>query len=120
MDIKSNIFSYLKTLIITAVFSAILIFLLSLIFYKFKLQESQISIGIIAIYVLSCLLGGILIGKKIRQRKFLWGMLFGILYFLILLCISLCVNRGLLHSISNLLTTLAICTCSGMCGGMCS
>ena len=74
-DAKSNP----TTAILAAVFvmfliSGLLLLLLALLLYKMEPGESVIKIGIVAVYVISGLCGGFLMGKRMREQKFLWGM----------------------------------------------
>ena len=77
-------------------------------------------IGIIAIYVAACFLGGFLEGKMMKTRKFLWGGAFGLLYFAVLAIISLAVGQGFSGSSSHFVTTLILCMAGGTLGGMVS
>ena len=74
-DAKSNP----TTAILAAVFvmfliSGLLLLLLALLLYKMEPGESVIKIGIVAVYVISGLCGGFLMGKRMREQKFLWGL----------------------------------------------
>ena len=101
--------SLLASYLLTAIFLAVLAFLL----YRFRLQEAQISLGINVIYIIACLIGGILAGKAIRQRRFVWGLLSGALYFLAM-------NRTLGSDTKELMTVFLMCAGSGTLGGMLS
>ena len=77
-DAKSNP----TTAILAAVFvmfliSGLLLLLLALLLYKMEPGESVIKIGIVAVYVISGLCGGFLMGKRMREQKFLWGLAAG-------------------------------------------
>ncbi|MDY2939091.1 MAG: TIGR04086 family membrane protein [Fusicatenibacter sp.] len=98
--------------------SAALLLFLSLLLLKFSLTEGQVMAGIIVTYLLSCFLGGRMIGKAVRMRKFLWGLAAGICYFLLLMGISALFLPGDFKSAAAILTTFAICAGSGMAGGM--
>ena len=93
---------------------------LTLLLYKFELDEKFVSAGIVAIYVTSTLIGGIIIGKLVRVKRFLWGMTLGVLYFAMLLVITLGIYRTLNGDGVNLMTTLILCAGGGMAGGMIS
>ena len=71
--VRGTLFSYVLT--------ALLLTALAFLLYRFRLGESQVSLGINLVYVVSCLAGGFLAGKAARQRRFLWGLFTGILYF---------------------------------------
>ena len=110
----------LKALLASYVVTVILLVLMAVFLYKFDLGEEAVSAGIVGTYVISTLAGGILIGKKARMRRFLWGISIGVLYFVLLLLITF----GVYHSLStdriNVLTTLILCAGGGMIGGMIS
>ncbi|MBP3664752.1 MAG: TIGR04086 family membrane protein, partial [Tyzzerella sp.] len=96
----------------------ILLFILTLLLYKFQWDEQMITAGIIAIYVISTFAGGFILGKLKGTRKFLWGLIMGILYFLLLFLISFGVYRSFDGNGTNVLTTLLLCMGGGMLGGM--
>lgn len=109
---KSLIFSYIVTIL--------LLLLLTLLVYKAGFTEKMVSIAMIGVYVIATFFAGFLVGKKMQNRKFLWGLLMGAVYFLILLLVSLVVNRetgGLGDSVA---TTFVLCAGGGMLGGMLS
>ena len=83
----------IRTLIFTYLVSGVLLTALAFALYKFRLPESQITLGISGVYILSCFMGGFMAGKAMRSRKFLWGLLTGILYFAFLLIMSFLQDR---------------------------
>ena len=110
----------IKSLLAAYIVTGLLLLLLALLLYKLQLSESVVNIGIIAIYVAACFLGGFLEGKMMKTRKFLWGGAFGLLYFAVLAVISLAVGQGFSGSSSHLVTTLILCMAGGTLGGMVS
>ena len=64
--------------------SSLLLLLLAMLLYKLEPQETFIRIGIVVIYVVAGFFGGFLMGRMMREQKFLWGLLAGALYFAIL------------------------------------
>ncbi len=110
----------IQALLLSYIITGAMLLLLTMLLYKLQLSEPIVAIGIVAIYIICSFLGGFFSGKKIKDRKFIWGLLLGALYFLILTVISLIVNRSLQESVSNFFTTLLICIGSGMLGGMLS
>ncbi|MCM1190877.1 MAG: TIGR04086 family membrane protein [Butyrivibrio sp.] len=110
--LKSLLFSY----ILTGVFLALLSFLL----YKLGLGEKVVAIAIIGIYVAATFLAGFLAGKKVQNRKFMWGLLEGAAYFLILAVISAIAGKEGITFGKSFFTTLALCIGGGMLGGMLS
>ena len=108
--LKSLLFSYILTMA--------LLLMLAFLVYKAGLTERIVSIAIIVIYVVATFFAGFITGKKMQNRKFLWGALMGSAYFLVLLLLSLLLNQttgGLGDSVA---TTFVLCTAGGMLGGM--
>ena len=110
----------LKSILASYIVTAVVLLILAFLAYKFELGERIVSAGIVAIYVLSTLIGGLIIGKITQTRRFIWGISLGIIYFLLLLLITLGVYREISTGISNVLTTLILCAGGGMIGGMIS
>ena len=110
----------LKALTASYVVTGLLLLLLTLLVYKLGLDEEKVTAGITAIYALSTFVGGIVIGKLSKMRKFLWGLTVGLLYFGLLLLISFGIYRTLQGSGTNILTSFLLCTAGGMAGGMIS
>lgn len=113
------------TAIVAAVFamfivSGLLLLLLALLLYKMEPGESVIKIGIIVIYVIAGLSGGLLMGKIMREQKFLWGLAAGVIYFALLFLVSVLVKGGFDVEPARVLTALVLCGASGMAGGMIS
>ena len=110
--IKGLIFSYA----VTGVLLAILAFLV----FKFQLAESITDIAIVAIYVIVTFLGAFIIGKRVKEQKFLWGFLLGLLYILIISIVAIVIGQAF-HVVSTAnLTTAALCIGGGLLGGMLS
>ncbi len=116
----SAIWRVVRTLIITYLISAVLLVALSFALYRFHLQEPQVNAAVSAVYVLSCFAGGLIAGKIMKNRRFLWGLLIGVLYFLFLFLMSLAQSSGVSGDTVRLLSVLAMCAFSGMAGGMVS
>ena len=109
-----------KTLFFSYLLTGILLFALSFILYKLRLSNTQIQTGIYLIYVLSCTLSGFLAGKRMKTRRFLWGMLMGALYFIVLFIISSLAGKPMESGFSHLLLVFSICLAGGTAGGMLS
>nr|WP_295279490.1 TIGR04086 family membrane protein [uncultured Blautia sp.] len=110
--LKSLLFSYT----VTGVFLLLLAFLL----FQFDLGEKPVSAGIIAVYILSCLLGGFMAGKILRKNKYLWGVLVGTFYYLLLITVSFAVKGKWDMSFLHAVTTFLLCLGGGSLGGMLS
>ena len=116
----SKIMWVLKSLLASYLVRGILLMLLTIALYKFNLNERAVSAAIVAVYVASTLIGGIIIGKLARTRRFIWGLGLGIGYFALLLLITLGVYHTLKGSGANLITTFILCAGGGLIGGMIS
>lgn len=110
----------LKTLLFSYILTGALLALLAFLLYKVGLTESMVSIVIIAIYVASTFFAGFVAGKRLKNRKFLWGLLMGSAYFLVLLGISMILGEPAGQLGDSVVTTLVLCTAGGMLGGMLS
>ena len=110
--LKCLLFSY----IVTVALLAVLAFLL----YKIGLGEKFVSGAVIAIYVLATALGGMIAGKRMQSRRFLWGLLVGMAYFVILAVVSIIFDQGSIQVGRSFFTTLVLCAGGGMLGGMLS
>ena len=98
----------------------LLLLLLAMLLYKMELEESAVRIGIIAIYVVAGIAGGFLMGKIMREQKYLWGLAAGAIYFVLLFAVSVAVKGGFDLDMTRVLTTMILCGASGMAGGMIS
>lgn len=115
---NSYVIFYLKCLLFSYILTVGLLLFLALFLYRFHLAEKTVSIAIILIYIAASLFAGFISGKKIGNRKFLWGLLAGVLYFTVLLCVSLTLDHGAAGISGNLVTVFFICAGGGMLGGM--
>ena len=121
---EKNKLDYVKDVLVSLfggyVITVLGIVIVALLLLLFQISENMVDIGIIIIYVLSCLESGLIVGKRTKARKFLWGMVSGIIYFLILLLISFLMQHSMKNIGSDLATVLLICIGSGTLGGMIS
>ena len=110
----------LKSLLFSYILTGVLLALLAFLLYKFGFGEQTVSIAIIVIYVVATLFVGFAAGKRMKSRRFLWGLLMGCAYFLILAVVSFVAGKGDMEVGNSFLTTLALCAGGGMLGGMLS
>ena len=114
----TQVFQILKALLASYIVTGILLFAVTFFLYKFEWDEQMVTAGIIVIYVVSTFVGGFILGKIRRARKFLWGLVMGVLYFALLFLISFGVYRNFDGNGTNVITTLLLCAGGGMLGGM--
>lgn len=110
----------LKSLLVAYAVTAVVLMTLAFVLLKFQPDSRKMGIAILACYVISCLTGGWLCGKKAEKRKFLWGLATGIVYFLMLFAVSCMGERTLPLQVMQVLTVFVLCAGSGMAGGMIS
>lgn len=120
-DAKENPAKVLAVvLFIMFIISGVLLLLLALLLYRLELSEAVVKVAVIIIYIVTGMSGGILMGKKIKDKKFLWGFLAGTVYFGILFVVSLAVKGGTGIEPVKMVTTWVLCACAGTAGGMIS
>lgn len=121
MPIQKNpavLIVFLIFLLLAYIITTVGLMILAFLVYKIQLSETAVNIGIVLIYVLSAFFASFACGRKIKERKFLWGLGIGIAYFGILLLLSLLLNGNVVNPGSNIITSFLICSGSGMLGGM--
>lgn len=118
MNHQGKMICFLKALIVSYFMTGIILLILALGVWKLEFSETVVNIGMIVSYILSALIGGWYLGKKRKEKKFLWGICLGISYIVILLAAAMVTNgpSGFLNR--NTITTAIICILSGMLGGM--
>ena len=110
---------FLKTLLISYGLTVILLLGLTFLVYSMKWSASQTGWGIMVIYALSCGVGGFLTGKRMGNRRLLWGLLSGVLYFLVLLVLSVLAG-GMPEALSRIFKALAACLAGSIVGAFAS
>ena len=111
---------WIKSLLASYIVTGILLLVLTFFMYKFELNEKIVSAAIVGIYVVSTLIGGMIIGKLTKSKRYLWGMVLGIIYFVLLLLITLGVYRTLNGDSVSIVTSLILCAGGVMAGGLIS
>ena len=117
---KSTLRILLRSVFSAYLLTAIFLLLLAFGLYRFHLTESQITLGVNGIYIISCLIGGIIAGKTARVRRFLWGFAGGCIYFFILLAVSFLIERQIGTDAKELFLIFVMCAGGGTVGGMIS
>lgn len=109
-----------RSLLVSYILSGLLLAGLALALYKLRLKEGTVNLMVYGIYLLTCLTGGFLAGRRIGQRRFFWGLLSGLLYFIVLFAVSWAMNMGSSVDMERSVTVMGICAMGGMLGGMIS
>lgn len=83
----------LKSLLFAYALTGVLLLLLAFALFSFDLGETVVDVGITAVYVLACFMGGFMAGTGFWHRdKYLWGVGTGAAYYLLLLLVSFAVG----------------------------
>lgn len=115
---KIPVFFLLKSLLFAYALTGALLALLALLLYQMNLGEKPVAAGIIVIYVAAAFIAGFLAGKKMKNRRFLWGLLEGTAYFLVLVLLSFLAGGKNMALGNSFFTTLILCAGGGTLGGM--
>lgn len=107
-------------LLISYLFTVVVLLVIAFFLYKLKISENVVSGGIIITYIVATFLGGYLSGKKMKTKKYLWGLGMGFAYYVVFIIMSLLINRGDMEVSRTIWTTLVLCMGGGMLGGMLS
>lgn len=111
---------FLKIFAFSYVLTALFLMVLALLLYKFRLGEMVVNIGVILIYIIVCFLSGFITGKRMGNRRFIWGLIVGMGYFAILALLSLALKKEVGQLSGSFMSTMFLCAGSGMLGGMLS
>lgn len=117
---NAKVLALLRGVLFSYIVTAFILMLLSFLMLKMDLSGAIIGGGVTFAYILSTFVGGFFVGKKLEQKKFLWGLLMGLVYFIIVLVVCVAMHRVSPLPVGNLFTTFIICSLGGMLGGMVS
>lgn len=110
----------IKAIFLAYAVTAGLLFLLAFLLYKLELAEKQVNLGIMVIYIVSCMAGGFYMGRKGKIRRFLWGMSLGTGYALFLQAVTWVAERQGSMDAKEAAVTFILCILGGALGGMLS
>jgi len=108
----------LKGLIISYLITIILLFAVAVVVYKVGISDTVLSGLITAVYIFATFLGGFVTGKKVQEKKFVWGALFGFTYILIAVALSAIVGGAEAGTLVPRITKCVMCVAGGMLGSM--
>lgn len=108
----------IRTLLAAYIVTGISLAVLAFLMYRFNLTQSKVDLGIFAVYLVSNLVGGFCIGKQMKERRFLWGIISGIIYFLLLIVVTMVAYREIQGDAKEIAEILLLCAGGGMLGGM--
>lgn len=119
-SVVQMILRVVKALLAAFALTAVCLVILALLLLKLNLSEANVNVGIVVTYLLSCFVGGFILGKTMGKRKFLWGMGLGAVYFVIAFLISVITGGGIPTAVAHVAVTMLLCLGGGMAGGMVS
>ncbi len=109
-----------KVLVVEAVVSGVLLLLAAYAALKICPSDKTLNYYVMAIYAASAFVGGMIAGRSMETRRFVWGIVAGLVYVAVVLVIAL-VTRGSVASGSVGLVRLIVpSVLAGMLGGMMS
>lgn len=115
---KPYVIAVLKALVISYIISAASLLVLSAMLYWLDIGNAQIRLCIVITYVLSTLAGGFYVGKKVKKREFLWGLIVGLFYYAIHIAAVVALEGMQPEKIVPGTALALLCMGSGMMGGM--
>lgn len=110
----------LKAVFLSYLVTAGLLLIVSFIMFKLDPPETIARAGVILTYIISCFVGGFIMGKHTERYRFLWGLVIGVIYFVLLFLISLLLGHLILSRLPGILLVLLMCALGGTLGGMLS
>ncbi len=120
MSKSMKVLEVIRSLVAAYIFTGVALAALAFVIYKWDLNETIVNIVIMAVYVIASFIGGFITGKRVKERKFFWGLIMGGLYILIIYGVSMIMSASLdMISTANVAACL-LCLGGGMLGGMVS
>ncbi len=120
MSVGRKMSVIVKGLIVSYAVTGLLLAVLAFAVYKFGLTESVTDMAIVAIYVIVTFLGAFIVGKRIKEQKFLWGLILGTLYIAIITAAALAISHTFHVADTANITSAILCVGGGLLGGMLS
>ena len=82
------------------------------------LRSLFLSYVLSAVYFAACFAGGFFTGRRVKNRRFFWGLLSGMFYFLVLFAASFAMDPKAAINAGRSLLVLGVCSLGGTLGGM--
>ena len=120
VSVAGRLVNVLRALIISYLVTGILLLGIAFLMYKLGLDENKVNVAITLTYIISSAIGGIVIGKSMKEKKYIWGLLLGALYVGVILIASILMSHGENVIAAKGLSTIILCLCGGTLGGMIS
>lgn len=120
MTAGQKITGTVKGLIVSYILTIILLFIIAVVVYKVGISDKVLNLLVVAVYIIATFVGGFYTGKKVEEKRFLWGALYGIMYISIALIISLLIGGAPGGAALQRVTKCIMCVAGGMLGAMVS
>ena len=109
-----------KALLFASIFTVLVLLFTALLMYKADVSMDTAGNILMLAYIGAPFLGALYLGKKVREKRYLWGLLVGICYFLLFLALSLFFGGAEQLNWTAQLRVLLMALTGGLLGGMLS
>ena len=109
-----------KALLFGIFFTILILLIAALLMYRVDVSIKTAGYILILAYVGAPFLGALYLGKKVRERRYLWGLFVGICYFFLFLVLSLWIGEATQLNWLAELRVLLMALAGGVIGGMIS
>lgn len=117
---KQKISGVIKSLIIGYLITFVMLLVMAFLMYRFMLNDTLVSAGIIATYAVSCFVGGFVFANALQRRRVLAGAIYAVCYMAVLALLSYVMSKGASPDGIGALKAFIICLVSGVAGGFLS
>ena len=109
-----------KALVFASIFTLLVLLFTALLMYKVDLSMDTAGYVLMLAYIGAPFLGALYLGKKVVEKRYLWGLFVGVCYFLLFLVFSLCMGGVEQLNWPAELRVLLMALAGGVFGGMLS
>ena len=129
MSASQKFMGVVKGLILSYLLTIIMLFITAVVVYKVGISDKVLGILVVVIYIVATFAGGFVTGRKVREKRFLWGMVYGLTYISVALTVSVLFTRAAFIRIDTIsrtregiavITKCIMCVAGGMLGAMLS
>lgn len=120
MTLSTKFLELMRALILSYLLTAIILLGLAFLVYQFELRSLIVNIMIVLTYIITCFIGGFTLGKRVKEKRFLWGLALGVFYMCLLFVASFFIHQDFSFTSTSNLTAGCLCIGGGMLGGMLS
>lgn len=108
----------LKAVALSYIITLFLLLLIAFLMLQIALPSAGVAAAVVITYILSVFFGSFYMGKRVEEKRFLWGLITATIYFSVYVIISLIVGGNEAVRIGDYIKTFLIVAFSGMLGGM--